>query len=221
MYAILLTAFLATSQVSDLNDLNKYFVFQNRIENNQKKTIAKLAKFEIYVTNSRHSSKYDNGRRLRLYSHLGYTLENIPMYHNRFYNECIEIFLEIEEKIPKCYDCLRANGQQAREISGLRFSFPNNPEINKKTDITFFMADNAFTCTQDGQFKTGPMKLAGLYEANEGVMYVTLSTNHYHWISAHEYIHASGYAHSCDKDLGLERRTFKCAMKPQVAKLKK
>ena len=74
----------------DFNNPKIYFI------TSKDSVVVEILDYEFYNTNNRHSSEHDNGKRLRLKSKLGFTLENIPLYHNRFYNECIEIFLEIE-----------------------------------------------------------------------------------------------------------------------------
>ena len=208
MQALLLSVVFC---VSNLDEPNKYFVFNDRIENNRKEIVVQLEKYDIYNTNFRHDSPHDDGRRLRLYSRLGYILENIPLYYNRFYNECVEIFLEIEKRIPQAYKCLKSNGQNAKEVSTLRFSFPKNPEIKEKDGSTFFGVDDAVTCTENGQYKTGYMKAVGLYERDEDIIYVTLASSHYHWVTVHEYIHSCGYTHYCDESIEYEKKIFKCA----------
>lgn len=187
-----------------------YQIIGNRIENESNRRVAELFGWEIYNTDNRHSSIHDDGKRLRLKSKLGYWLENIPLYHNRFYNECVEIFLEIEKELPKAYKCLKNHGQNAREIRTLKFSFPRNPELDLKNE-TYFWVKNGITCTSDGREKTGDMWALGLYERSSDTIFVTFHPNYYHILPVHEYIHSCGYGHVCGSDKKQEKINFQCA----------
>lgn len=195
----------------NLDELSRYRIIGNQIENKNNEQVAELFSWEIYNANNRHSSKYDDGRRLRLKSKQGYVLENIPLYHNRFYNECVEIFLEIERELPKAQLCMKKSGMQTADIKGLKFIFPYQPVIDEKDyQKTKFWCSNGYSCTMDGKMIRGAFWVAGLYHGN-GLMEVTLSPNHRHITSIHEYIHASGYKHYCDTDKILENKIFQCA----------
>ena len=57
----------------------------------------------------------------------------------------------------------------------------------------------------------GAMWAIGLYRQEKDLMTVTLTGNHYHYVCVHEYIHACGYGHICDKDKTQEEKNFSCA----------
>ncbi|MEK7114959.1 MAG: hypothetical protein AAB847_01195 [Patescibacteria group bacterium] len=199
----------------DLDELNKYFVREYFIEDNNGKNIVQFADWEVYNTEKRHLSAHDNGKRLRLKSKLGYWLENIPLYHNRFYNECIEIFLEIERELPRAQLCMKNAEMNTADIKGLKFIFPYQPVIDEKdSQKTKFWCSNGYSCTADGKMVIGAFWVNGIYHG-KGLMEVTLSPEYRHIISVHEYIHASGYTHYCDTDNSLENKIFQCAERPR------
>ncbi len=183
-----------------LNELNKYQIIGDWIEDKNGNRVAEMIKYDLY----------DNNKRLKLYSRLGFSLTNIPMDNNRFYNECIEIFLEIEKELPLARQKMRDSRQNTREINGLKFSFPLKPVINSD-GFTYFWHPNAYTCDKDGTYKEGAMWLIGMYEPNTDLIFVTLHPNYHHFVSIHEYIHACGYGHVCNSDLEQEKRNFKYA----------
>lgn len=215
MNAILLILVFSFSGDLNLDELSRYRIIGNQIENKNNEQVAELFNWEIYNTDSRHFSKHDNGRRLRLKSKQGYVLENIPLYHNRFYNECIEIFLEIEGELPRAQLCMKNAGMQTADIKGLKFIFPYQPIIDEKDSRkTKFWCANGYSCTKDGKMISGSFWVSGIYHGN-GLMEITLNPNYRHIVSVHEYIHASGYKHYCDVDNSLENKIFKCAERSQ------
>ena len=201
---------------SDLNQPDKYFLNCNNpateywIENSQHQKIADLARYEIYQTSQLHTFVYesgplkgqrmDNGQRVRLYSKQGFTLDNIPTYAVRFYNEGIEIFLLAEKLLPKTYQCLKNNKYQTREINTCQFHMPFNPYIHSKIGDTRFKVN-----AQGGWIEVwGVASDAGADEAQ-----VTLSGgngNDADITVLHEYIHMCGYGNE-DHD----KLVFKCA----------
>ncbi len=150
------------------------------------KRITELASCEIY----------DNGRKIKLVSKLGFSFENIPYQKGkeRFFNEAIHCFIDAEKRLPLAYQCLKDNGFKTREIKTVKFSFPNSAEINPKTGTTRFWSD---------------MWVVGLTSSDRSMAYVTWGPSvSYDNVAAHEYIHMCGYgAEFHDKEV------FQCAKK--------
>ncbi len=210
MNAFLLCLIFGWSGDLDLNEENKYQVNYHLdnpadvwIQDKDGYLVAKLIRYEIY----------NNNQRLKLYSKLGFTLENIPLNNSRFYNECIEVFLEIEREMPKAYQCLKSRGQNAKEINTLRFSFPLEPRLTP-SGLTQFWHPNAYTCTKDGVYKRGGMWLIGVYDPDSSLIFVTFHPRYYHILPVHEYIHACGYGHVCGENPEQEKKNFMCAERP-------
>jgi hypothetical protein len=165
-----------------LNESNRYFLNYDGkeywIENIKKEKGALLEKYFIYETESR-VDKYDDGRRVKLVSKLGFTLDNIPLYNNRFYNECLEIFLEAEKFLPKAYVILKKNNLNTREIKTCRFSFPKKPVIDEKGYVKFWFQG---------------IWIWGATPLGEETAEVTLGAkNDPESVVIHEYIHMSGH----------------------------
>lgn len=217
MQALLLCVALCGSDVHLYNE-NQYFVRVGRIENSKGEIVAKLANHEIYDADIRHDSADDDGKRLRLYSNLGYTFQGIPLYSNRLYNECVEIFREIETEIPKAQKCLKAHRQNVKELSGLVFSFPDKPVIKGKSNNTVFVIAMGYrqSCNKnEAPIPIGPQEVIGFTDKEHGIMYVTLSPDDDQSIALHEYIHKCGYDH-CNVEE--ENRIFQCAKRAKDCK---
>ena len=100
---LLILVFVQDREV-ELSQLNKYSVtwdYENEtqltkrcyVKHKAEEVVAELTTYQIYNTAVRHlNSPFDNGQRLKLVSKQGFILDNILLYHNRFYNEAIEIF---------------------------------------------------------------------------------------------------------------------------------
>ena len=157
MSAILVVIVLLGADVkSDLNQKDNYFLNCNNpateywIENAQHQKIVDLARYELYQADFIHpfmdatGRLHDDGRRVRLYSKLGFTLDNIPTYDVRFYNEGIEIFRECEKRLPSAIACMKKNGQNTRSLEGLRFMMPETPVVDEK-GYTHFWVPNGYT----------------------------------------------------------------------------
>lgn len=207
MHAITLLALLIGG---DLNEHDKYFIKCSAdgrdcwIADNHRQRVIMLVDYNVS----------ENDTRLKLTSKQGFILENIPLDNERWYNECIEIFLECERELPRAYQCMKRNGQTVREISTLHFAFPDRPALDEKGE-TRFWCENAYTCTKSGEMVRGAMWLSGLYEKKKNLMTVTLRPSNRDYICVHEYIHACGYGHVCDTDKEQEVKNFSCAKRPK------
>ncbi len=148
--------------------------------------ITELAGYEIY----------DDGRKLRLISKLGFTFDNIPYQKGKehFFNEAVYCFIDAEKYLPLAEKCLRGGGFNIRAVSTVKLKFPDNAEINPITGTT--------------RFKWRDIWVVGLTPAVGGnTAYVTWGPGKYHDnIAAHEYIHMCGYAND---DHG--KKVFECA----------
>ncbi len=148
--------------------------------------IAELKSYEIY----------DNGRKLRLTSKLGFVFENIPYQEGkeRFFNEAVYCFIDAEKSLPLAEECLRKGGFNTRAINTVKLKFPDNAEIHPTRGFT--------------RFKWGEIWVVGLTPAVGGnIAYVTWGPGKYHDnVTAHEYIHMCGYTND---DHG--RAVFECA----------
>ena len=160
------------------------------IEDKDGKVLVKLKSFKVY----------DQGKKLKLYSNLGHSLDNIPINNEIYFNECIDVLLEGEKELPRTYWCLRNGGFSYRSLHGLRFSFPKNPErhINK----------NGLEYTR---FRNGDHWVVGMApRIGSNTAYVTMGPGKHkgHSVIAHEYVHMCGYSNG-DHD----KPVFNCAIK--------
>ena len=137
----------------------------------------KLAEFYSFTRYERNGEK-----RLALISKQGFILYNIPLEDARYFNECMEIFLEAEQELPRVKMCLEMHGYQARDIDTVELYYPENR----------IWSNNAgrvrFTCPNSSS-KSGycfGLNFSGL--GTPGAIVTRFCVGH-------EYIHTSGYHH--------------------------
>ena len=179
---------LATSFL-ELQEENKYFVHYADDGSGIKWVAGKNREVLVYLAD--YAVYYDgaNRKRLKLISKQGFSLENIPLDNNYFYNECVTIFLEAEKYLPVARKLLLENKLKARDISSLRFRFPSNPVFNKEKGHTEFWSHG------NNQYLWGEAESAGADVAI--VTYTPPSEGQARqWkeiLVVHEYIHMCGY----------------------------
>ncbi len=149
---------------------------EGTLENGQGKTLSRLTHACFYEKNGL--------KKARLVSKLGFSLENIPLEgenNSRFFRECMEMFLRMEKGLPLVRKNLLAKGYNARDISTLKFCFPDNPEIGKKSGLTLFH-DSRFGLVRGVTDRIGSETAT-----------ITHSEYRGDYTPFHEYIHMSGY----------------------------
>ena len=206
-HIFIIYSLLVLDAKSNLDQTDKYFLCCNGatiktsnqfwIEDARRQKIIELARYEVYITSQLHSFvdangyRRDDGQRVRLYSKQGFTLDNIPLYTVRFYNEAIEIFIKSEKFLPEVHRQLKEKNYQVREINTCRFHFPFDPRIDSKNGYTRFLIWHkgkqiwAWGVTDHAGGDSSQVTLSGDSSNSNG--HKTEST------ILHEYIHMCGY----------------------------
>lgn len=135
---------------------------------------------------------YNNNKRIKLFSKLGFSLENIYYEKGKEYefNEAIATFLEAEAKLPGAIEWLKANNYNTRDLKTVKFKYPDNPKFLKKSKKTVFWAENGLN--EDG---TRGMWACGLtYSIGGDTAVVTWGLCKWdNLVVVHEYVHMCGY----------------------------
>lgn len=155
------------------------------------------AEAELPEAEASYYSK-DGLKKLKLTSKLGFSLENIPLEgenSRHFFDECVALFLKAEKYLPLAKEAMVSRGYNAREISTLKFRFPEEPIIGSKSGRTLFEHKKlgwAFGATDRIGGDTAVVTGSVLDNSD--------------FAPLHEYIHMSGY------DAGYhDHEVFDCA----------
>lgn len=160
------------------------------IRRNDGIVVTMLAGSKVYVVNDL--------KKLRLYSKLGFTLDNIPLEGENacyFYNEALTAFLEAEELFPLAQEWLKKNGHSVRDLKDFQMVWPANPKIDEKSGKTLFKV-NPMKSVCNGNLKMVD-EVLGYWSGS--VAAVTYGYKDERSVVVHEYLHACGYQHGLCK----------------------
>lgn len=144
-------------------------------------------------------------KKLKLVSKLGFELTNIPAdkTDTYFYNECIAIFLDAEKYLPRFNKYLKENYYEYRGLNGLKFRFPNNPQIGPSGGTYYHTSSYFWVCRPDGS-RYQSNRAAGQAAIGGDGAIVTYGYNRpkNDSVLIHEYLHICGYDHKKESDNG-------------------